>query len=154
MAAPTDEQRKALLILRVGEVTGGLLAANIDTLWDEYAAYATPNPALRDLYVKRGLIEIALGATRADVDFTDGDHSQRASQAAVMLLKMLDSTEAAIVECAALGQAGGAAIGELTTVTPSTPPRAPLVRPFGPDATDPAYWGDPYWPQSGRRVRP
>jgi hypothetical protein len=72
----------------------------------------------------------------------------------VMLLKMLDSTDAALAILDAQTQAGGTAIGELTTVTPEVPPRGPLSRPFGPDALDPQYLGSPYYPQRGGRVRP
>lgn len=158
--ALTGEQRRQLLILKVGEVKtadfpAGLLAGNVELLWELHGGDDAADATLRDLLVRRDLIELALGEARNDTDFTDGDYSEKASQRAVSLLKALDSTEAAIAGIeAGIGVPQGAAIGELATVAPESPPRAPLVRPYGPDATDPAYWGSPYGPGRVRGVRP
>jgi hypothetical protein len=150
--ALTDAERKTLLILEVGEVAGDLLAGNIDLLWTRYAAYAPVGADLRDLYVKRGLIDIALGVARQVVTFTDGDYGQSASHLAQRLMEMRRTVEAEIAALDAGQQGfGGAAIGSLTTVTPETPPTAPPVRPYGPDALDPPYIGSPYG--RGRRSR-
>lgn len=143
----TDAQRKAAILDEIGD-GDGYLAARIDAQWEKLAAYAAA-PALRDLHVKRALIDIAYGQARTAVDFTDGDHSQRASQAATALLKLRDAVTAEIATLAEVllfEGAGGAATGELTTVSPTSPPTLPLVRPFGPDALDPEYLGDPYYP--------
>ena len=154
--ALTSEQRRQLLILKVGEVKtadfpAGLLAGNVALFWELHGGDDATDAALRDLLVKRELIELALGEARNDTDFTDGDYSEKASQRAVSLLKALDSTDAAIAAIEeGIGVPQGAAIGELTTVAPESPPRAPLVRPYGPDALDPQYLGSPYW--GGRRV--
>lgn len=152
--ALTTAQRKSLLIARVGETSGGLLAANIDALWDLYAAEAAVSAALRDLYVRRDLIEIALADARTKVTFTDGDYSQSASHLAQRLEAMLAAAQAELERFEAAQQgAGGAAVGELATVTPDTPPSAAPSRPYGPDAFDPEYVGDPYWPRARRAGR-
>lgn len=146
-----ETARKAAIIDEVGDPSG-TLATKITSQWEKYAAYEAASPALRDLYVKRGLIQIEYARLRADVDFTvDGLTSVKASQAAAALLKLLDVVNAEIVVATGdeLG-ASGAAIGTLTAVTPETPPSAPLVRPYGPDSTDPQYQGNPYYPR--RRV--
>lgn len=149
--ALTSEQRKTLLILEVGDTTGGLLAANIDLLWEKYGSYAPVSADLRDLYVKIGLIDIALGAARQGVTFTDGDYSQSASHVAQRLLEMRRATtdELAVADAASGGT--GVTSGQLTTVTPQTPPSAAPLRPYGPDALDPEYVGSPYWGRNGGR---
>lgn len=150
--ALTDAQRKQLLILQVGEVAGSLLAGNIDLLWEQYAPYAPVSADLRDLYVKLGLIDIALGAARTGVTFTDGDYSQSASHVALRLLEMRKAVAEELAAAASEASGGtGVASGQLTTATPQTPPSAPLVRPYGPDPTDPVYLGSPFYPRSGVR---
>lgn len=155
--ALTEAATKALLIRQVGEVAttdfpAGLLAGSVDDLWAQYADQAVLGARLRELYVKRGLIEVKLGQVNSAVDFVDGDHAQKASQAATALQKMLDRVEAQIeteTEVAA-GAGGTAAIGDLATLTPESPPTGPLVRPFGPKAEDPPYWPSPYYPERRR----
>lgn len=150
--ALTDAQRKQLLILQVGEVAGSLLAGNIDLLWEQYAPYAPVSADLRDLYVKLGLIDIAYGAARTGVTFTDGDYSQSASHVALRLLDLRRAVLEEIAAAASEASGGtGVASGQLATVTPQTPPTSPLVRPFGPDALDPEYVGSVYYPI--RRIR-
>lgn len=149
--ALTDAQRKTLLILEVGDTAGELLAGNIDLLWEKYASYAPVSAELRDLYVKIGLIDIALGAARQGVTFTDGDYSQSASHVAQRLLEMRKAATDALAVADADAGGTGVTGGQLTTVTPQTPPVAPLVRPYGPDALDPQYLGSPYYPRIGGR---
>jgi hypothetical protein len=158
MVAPTDTQIKALLVAQVGEVAttafpAGLLAGNVDLLWDLYADDATVAPALGRLKVKLGLIDLALGEARKVWSFTSGPHSQTASDGAKRLLEMREETLKEIaVEQGATQGAAGAAIGQLVTVTPQTPPRGPLAPRDGRDhSASPRYSGSPYYPGGIRR---
>lgn len=150
--ALTDDQRKTLLILEVGDTAGNLLAGNIDLLWEKYAPYAPVSADLRDLYVKIGLFDLRIAKAQDDTTFTDGDYSQSASHVAQRLLERqkaaIDAAELLSGESAS---ANGVTGGQLTTVTPQSPPTAPLPRPYGPDATDPQYLGSPYYPRHGGR---
>lgn len=150
MVALTDVERKAAIIDEVGDPSG-TLATKIDTQWTKCARYESVSADLRDLYVKRGIVQIEYARLRRFVDFTDGDnYGQKASQAAAAALKMLDDVKGEIEAFEGTQQGvGGAAIGELTTVSPESPPSAPLYRPYGADALDPPYLGSPYY--SGRR---
>lgn len=150
-----DAQRKAAILDEIGDA-GGTLATKVDAQWDKYAAFEAIAPTLHDLYTKRGLIDIAYGQIREDVDFTNGDHSQRASQAVKALLdlrKEVTDEIALATEIAQIDGAGLIATGELATVAPEAPPTRPLVRPYGPDALDPEYLGDPYYPTRTRGGR-
>lgn len=152
--ALTDAERKQAILDEVGDPSGTLVS-KVDTQWAKYAPYEPVSPTLHDLYVTRGLLTIKLAALDSDVDFTvDGITAVKASQAAVSLNKRLATVEAQILkaETEELG-ASGAAIGTLATVTPETPPTVPLIRPYGPDATDPPYYPSPYYPERGRAVR-
>lgn len=151
--ALTAEQRQALLIARVGETPGNLLASNIAALWELYAPQAAVSATLRDLYVRRDLIEIALGDARSAVTFSDGDYSQSAGQNAQRLAEMLTKAQAEIDAELAKRGGGGVAIGAIAKTSPVMPPSAPPVRPYGPDALDPPYVGDPYSPSRGRAGR-
>jgi hypothetical protein len=148
MAAPTEAQIMALLLAQVGD-PDGTLAAQWDVIW-ALSVGASPLAA-RILVAKLALIDVALGAASQQVNFSDGDYSQSASDRAKALLRLREATLTAL-ETAQRG--GGAAIGTLTKTTPETPPTGPLVRPHGPNALDPEFTGDPYYPlreRAGRR---
>lgn len=144
-------QIQALLILEIGDTAGGVLAAQMATIWDSYADYASVSPRLQELYSKRRGIDLVLGSLReASVDYqTESGLLQKLHQKIDTLEAMRERAQDEIdaVEKRALGARTPAA-GALTTTTPVTPPTGPLTGPL--DASWPNYSGSPYWPRRNR----
>lgn len=145
--ALTAVQYKALIITQVGDTEGGLLAAQMDTLWDLYDVL--PVGLVRFYTVKREAISTLMGAYRtAAVDYAiQSDLAEKLNQIMTNLGIMLAETEAALAE-ARSGRLRGRAphVGQLTTT-------APIASPAGaPDANASRYRGNPSLPT--RRVQP
>lgn len=155
MAITTDDVKDALII-EIGDVdpaTGGapspasrgIVAGQIDYLWDRWAAKDLVAPGLREAYVKRAGLELILGVLgprRMDFGNTVAGLTVKASQVVGMYERKLarvqaeiDRTEAA---SAASARAGGAyRIGRITTTAPVRPTNPP-------DGNDRRYGGDLY----------
>lgn len=148
----TDADIQALIILEVGDeataaAPGGILAANIATIWASYADKAQIAPRLQELYGKRRCIDLVLGVVRGQVDFEIfQDHRRNQSQKAKALEAMRADCQAeiAVIEKKARTKRPGVA-GLITTVTPLSPPST-----SSPNANDPRYKGDPYTPTIDR----
>lgn len=137
----TDYQN--LIVLEVGDDADGTLAANIATLWAQYAGAASDT--LHFLYAKQSAIDLMLGRVRQHVDIRALDGAEvKLDQLSVHLLRMRAGVDALIAaELAAV--AGGPAAGPITATAPVAPPCIHM-----PDANDRAYRGDAY----RRRMRP
>lgn len=143
--ALTPDQYKALIILQVGDNAAGLLAAQIDLLWESHDTIA--DDGLRALYTKIGAIDLMLGEARKYASFKALDGSSvSASDLFKHLMEMREAVEAQIAQAAA-GLGGGGALGELTTTAPIMPDDG---RQSDPNAR--RYRGDPLRPPWERRL--
>jgi hypothetical protein len=137
----TDDQQR--LVDEVGETDDGRLAANVVAVLAVWAGKDLIKPGLTRLYAKRQLIDLAMGAVRSQVDFSDAQGlTVKAGQRGTRLQAMQDTTLAEIIrlEAKARGRRLGAS-QELVTKAPAMPPWP--TPPF-PDANDPRLNGDPY----------
>lgn len=148
MPLSTDQ---TLLVQEVGDTADGRLAANVETIAAVWADADTVSPGLARLYVKRQLIDLAIGATRAQVDFNaPNDIGMKLSQRMTNLLTMRDLVTADLLLLHTQGAGGrDGASAELTTRTPQSPPCWWPSPPF-PDANGAGLRGDPYRRPRGR----
>lgn len=140
--ALSDDQYKTKIILEVGDSAAGLLAANIDLMWDAHDDQG--DSAVRFLYAKRDAIDTMLGSVRKGVNFKALDGaSTNLSELFEHLHTMRNDVEAAIVaarELASAASNGAGAVGQLTKTTPIVPDAGQL------DPSDRRYRGDPLLP--------
>lgn len=145
--------QQAVAVLRVGETLQppGLLAATVPSLAAQYDGLDATLPdylagvSLEDLYVRRGLAEVALGACRAAVDQQTADQKDFFSQESARLLALLRFLTDEIQSVGDMARSSGdIAVGLLTTVEPIAP-----LYPAAINANDPIFKGTPY----PRRVR-
>ncbi len=125
--ALSDDDVKELIINQVGDVTTtgapttstseGVIAVNIDNLWDFYGAVPS---RLKYLYVRRDAIELVLARVAPKVNTQIGNlqlsrsqHARALGQMRDALLKRITAVERSIRAASAVG-----AIGVITTVTP------------------------------------
>src|SRR5690242_6739591 len=140
---PSDTDIQQLIVLEVGDeptaaFPGGILAANIATVWASYADKVALAPRLQELYSKRRCIDLVLGVVRGLVDYEIvNDRRRNQSQKAKALEAMRTDCQAEIdtIEKKARTNRPGVA-GLITTVTPQSPPSTLI-----PDANDPRYRG-------------
>lgn len=154
--AVDEAQAKALIIATVGDVdpaTGqpptvpgsGILAVNIDVLWDSYAAMETVATGLQRLMVERHAYRLVLGVIRRQVDLKAGSASLARSQQAKAILEALATLDQQILALQQSYSGGVAASGAILRTAPVMPCDAALA-PCGLDANDPRYTGSPYRP--------
>jgi hypothetical protein len=137
----TDEQSR--MVQEVGETDDGRIAANVAAVFAIWAGKDALYAGLTWLYVKRELVELAIGAERAKVDFTSAqDLGMKMSDKAGALQTMYDKTLAEIIriESKARGSRPGASL-ELVTQTPQS---SPWPSPPYPNANSRRLRGDPY----------
>lgn len=138
---------QSLLVAQVGDTENGALTNNVANVW----AYYTDDlgaGTLRDLYVKRALIDIALGAggERLQSDFIAGDVAVKQGQRRQALTEMRAATQVEIERLEEYQIASSVpVVGVLATTAPRTAldalnDDASVYR----DANDPMYRGDPY----------
>jgi hypothetical protein len=144
MSALDVATRKALIIAAVGDVNTvvyptGILAENIDSIWDAYEYVEVTNTELHDLLVKRDCILLVIGAVRNYVDNRiAGDSEVKSHQVIDTLMSMLQDVKDAIKTTN--NSIGAMAATLITTVAPESRPTWWA----GPDANNPRYGGDPY----------
>jgi hypothetical protein len=141
-----DTQLKSLIISQVGDLNG-VVAANIDTIWEMWAPFAV-YPQLQFLYAKREATRTLQGQVWQQVTKTVGTlREQLTDRHAALGDAIADLTaEIAQVRKQAAG-AQGVASGSLTTVDPVSPPAGSAL-----DADDPRYSGSPYAPVLSRGI--
>jgi hypothetical protein len=141
MSVPTDAQIKAYIVTSVGDMNG-IVAANIDLIWDLTAPYA-PYPPLHELYATRAAIDLLAGQVWQLVDASVDDTRQNLSDMHAHLMDRREDLDAQIAAATpvAMAAAGmGANSGQFVTVAPTVPPSG------YPDANSPRYSGSPYEP--------
>ena len=147
--------QQTIAVLRVGEspATNGLLTAQVALLATQYSGLDAMLPpyligvSLEDLYVRRGLAEMALGACKALVDLTTADQKDAFSQESARMLAIIVNLTAEIRVVGDMARStGDIAVGLLTTVAPIGPPYV-----GGLDANDPILTGTAYSRRSYRR---
>jgi hypothetical protein len=122
------------LIAEVGDDTVGTLAAAIDRLWTMHDEQ--PTIAAQYLYAKRSAIDVMLARVRFGADFRD---ATGIGVSLDQLFKHLQAMREDTIGLIGEAEAGGSAVGELTTTAPVAPPTWAVT-----DANSRAYRGDPY----------
>lgn len=149
--AVTDAQIQTLLVLEVGDNADRLLAANVAALWDRFADKALVSTRLRELYVKRSLIDLARGAIRDQIDYSLGGAaaaSFHAHDRVETLEKMRANLYAELQQEERVARhTRPLALGTLTQTAPELPADG-TAPPATLDANDPRFAGSPYWPLS------
>jgi hypothetical protein len=140
--AISDQNLKDLIVATVGDLNG-VVAANINTLWDKYARFGPVYPQLQALYAERDALRLLQGQVWQQVDKTVGPLRENLAERHRALSDRLKEMEAAILlaQRQAAAATGGAVAGQIATVEPVAPPFVGT-----PDATDPRYSGSPYVP--------
>lgn len=146
--ALSDAQLQTLLVLEVGDTADGLLAQNVSLLWERYADKALVYPGLQAQYVKRSLIDLALGVARSQVDYdVHNQFAAKGSQEGVRLTQMRQEAQSEINRLERQARAmPGAVVGQLTATAPQSAPSTAPTYPNGPEANDERYAGSPYYP--------
>lgn len=138
----SDDQYKDLIVLQVGDNADGLLAANIDLLWEGNGDQA--DAATQALYTKRSAIDLMLGDVRQKVDFRDpAGISANLSDLFDHLMRMRADVVAQIALAASSGNGAGA-VGTITKTAPVEPDIGQL------DPSARRYRGDPLCPPRRR----
>jgi hypothetical protein len=141
--ALSEEVRKRVLLLMVGQDDNPEARLQVDALWTKYSARAYIYPDLLDLYVRRDLLFHLIGNSLGLVDWKWDAVEQKDSQA---MKNWLDLWKATLEEIALLlkqiRSARAAQVGLITATAPSPPP-------FGVDANHPVFRGSPYYRRSG-----
>lgn len=137
---PPDAQIQALVVADVGDL-GGVVAANITTLWALYGQYEG-NPILHFLYAKRAALNLLAGAVWQQVTKSVGplriDYSDRHKA----LLAAMAEVDKQII--AQQHGASAAVVGVMTTTQPIMPGVTQPALPYGTiDRGDSRYIGDP-----------
>lgn len=143
--ALTATQAQQLIILRVGDTTDGVLAANIALLWASHADKASILPRLQEAYTERDCWRIVAARVRTEVDFAaSGDIGIKANQQFTNAQAAIKELDAAIAALEARGTARrGGVVAPIVAVAPETPPTGP--DPLGPpDGNSERYQGDVY----------
>jgi hypothetical protein len=146
--ALTDAQLQTLLVLEVGDTADSLLATNVALLWDRYADKALVYPGLQAQYVKRSLVDLALGVARSQVDYdVHNQFAAKGSQESGRLLQLRQEVQLDInrLEKLAVSRAS-AVVGQMTATAPQSAPSTAPTYPNGPEANDERYAGSPYYP--------
>lgn len=162
--AVTAEDIQEQIILEIGDVdpaTGdppanpatGVIANQIELLWDRFAAADAIAPGLREQYVKRAAIRMVLAVLRPkffDMADTVAGPNYKLSQVVKGYELMLEQTDEDITVVKAGGTLASRSYQaeQITTTapyTPSYPPDANWTRRYG---------GSPYARRHGRRVYP
>lgn len=136
----TGDSYKTLVIVEVGDVDG-VIADQVDTLWDLYAGQT--DGYARYLYTKRKALDLLMGLVREQVTQTapngvSADLTDKLKNLQIMWTNV--DREIATVTALALQTAQTSAapvIGQISAVAPVTPPA-------GPDGNSPLYRGDLY----------
>lgn len=140
-------QVQSLAVLQVGECPDNRLAMNVALIWEQSVWAATIYPPLQAVYTRLGLVDLALGWYRDQVDINLDGLGNRYQQRVASLLSMRTTIEAQIVQYQAMARAGrSGVIAPITQTQPELPPDlapAPLVTMY-PNAADPFFQGDPY----------
>lgn len=148
--ALTAAQVQAAIIGRTGDVDattgdpvvggGGYLATVVASVWAEYADKAYVGPRLQELYCERDLLDRMVALIQHKFDFRDSDATFSRSQRVKTLLDRRTAVQNKIEAIETTAAANRApAVGQMTTAAAVGPPY-----PFGVDASDPRYGGDPY----------
>jgi hypothetical protein len=141
--------QRTMLITSVGETSSGVLAANVDGIWDSYTGAAG---RLQYLYTKRDLIELSMGEMRTKADFRARDDvGVNATDFLGNLLLMKKDVDADILKEEAKAAAGNqvlpggsvAAVGEILRKETSESLRVSGQQ----SANDMRYRGEPYSPR-------
>lgn len=144
--APTAAEQDELLT-SIGDFQDGTLEAALPDIWTRYVPYGG---RLQFLYVKKDLIDLAMGEVRKRVNFqTPQDVSVEASQLLNNLLKMRQAVERDIAKLEAAG--AGAVVettgGQLMAFTGEmlrTGSSSVTGHSGGVDANSSVYRGSPY----------
>lgn len=155
----TADDLKDLIIAEIGDLDPatlgapspgtGLLEANIDAIWDRYAAKDQVAPGLRAAYTRRDCIRLVRGAfSRRAFDVSDvlAGLTMKAGQ---IWAHLQDMHQSALDEIAALERkyAGSATIAGGPILR-----RAPITPAAPPDGNNRRYGGDLYGGDAGREV--
>lgn len=139
----TEEVRKRVLLLTVGQYDNAEARSQVDALWTKYEARANIYPDLVDLYVRRDLLFHLIGNSLGLVDWRWDAVEQKDSQA---MKNWLDLWKATLEEIALLlrqiRSARAAQVGLITATAPNPPP-------YGVDANAARYRGSPYYRTGG-----
>lgn len=152
--AVTPEQVQQLLVLEVGETPDTRLLTNVATVWALNAAYGALYPPLQRWYSKLGLIDLALGYYRDQINTSIDGVSMAYQQRVASLLSMRETTMAMVGTLYAQARASrGIAVAPITQTEPELPPPLqplPQSWPY-PDAGDARWSGSPYYGQGSVR---
>lgn len=128
MAEPrvvTAERVQSLILTKYGQGTGSALAAQIDTGWLVTEPHETLSPRVRDLQFELWCIDFLLGQIWEDVDYSQQDASEKASQKSRNLQEAKARVEAAL-KIASSATGGGSVSGTMSK-------KAPIETLSGPD---------------------
>jgi hypothetical protein len=123
----------------------GLLASQIGDYWQQFAWLGVSAPFQRDLYVKRHLIDVALGRLQDLVQESEQPIAVQYGGRVATLFRMRDSVSADLMTYeSGMAPPSGllartAQVGLITRQAPWSPPP-----PGYPDANHPAFSGSPY----------
>jgi len=150
----TPDQVQQLLIAEVGETPDTRLLNNVATVWALNEGYGALYPPLQRWYSKLGLIDLALGYYRDQIDVNLDGLGMRYQQKVTNLLSMREATMAMIGTLYAQVRASrGIAVAPITQTEPELPPPLqplPQSWPY-PDAGDARWSGSPYYGQGSVR---
>jgi hypothetical protein len=142
-------QVQNLAVLQVGECPDNRLQMNVALIWEQAAWAATLYPPLQAAYTRLGLIDLALGYYRDQVNTSIDGTSMAYQQRVDSLLKMRATVEGQISQYQAMARAArGGVAAPITQVTPELPPdlAPPSLATSLPDRNDEWYQGDVYLP--------
>lgn len=145
--AITAQQVQQLLVAQVGDCPDSRLGINVALLWQQNAWAATISPPLQAAYTRLGLVDLALGYYREQVDTTLGETSLRYQQRVANLLEMRATVQGQVAQYQAMSRASRAGVAApIAQTTPELPPDLRPPRPLSqyPDANSEEWQGDPY----------
>lgn len=135
-----EEQRKELLAIELGGLDDPLFIRVLNLRWNQFMDQDGVDPRLRELFVKRSLLDYLISKNRERVNWKA---STGTSQNDSDIVKNLESARDDVIENIQMIQGAQAPqIGQLTAVEPITPDD-PILVTIPTDPSDRMYRGDP-----------